>query len=51
MDPLDILENLSDVKPAYQPIVSAVKHTVIGYEVLGRFYFENEWISLGVFFS
>ncbi|MCH4826227.1 EAL domain-containing protein [Planococcus halocryophilus] len=50
MDPLDILENLSDVKPAYQPIVSAVKHTVIGYEVLGRFHFKNEWISLGNFF-
>ncbi|AIY04642.1 diguanylate cyclase/phosphodiesterase [Planococcus sp. PAMC 21323] len=50
MDPLDILENLSDVKPAFQPIVSAVKHTVIGYEVLGRFHFQNEWISLGNFF-
>ena len=50
MDPLDILENLHNVKPAYQPIISAVKHNVIGYEVLGRFHFEGNWISLGDFF-
>lgn len=50
MDPLDILENLHKVKPAFQPIVSAVKHTVIGYEVLGRFHFEGTWVSLGSFF-
>ncbi|MGH2318451.1 EAL-associated domain-containing protein [Planococcus sp. SE5232] len=50
MDPLDILENLHNVKPAFQPIISAVKHTVIGYEVLGRFQFEGAWISLGDFF-
>ena len=50
MDPLDILENLHKVKPAFQPIVSAVKHTVIGYEVLGRFQFEGTWVSLGPFF-
>lgn len=50
MDPLDILENLHKVKPAFQPIISAVKHTVIGYEVLGRFQFEEKWISLGDFF-
>lgn len=51
MDPLDILENLDKVKPAFQPIVSAVKHTVIGYEVLGRFQVENDWSSLGDFFQ
>ncbi|ANU11840.1 diguanylate cyclase [Planococcus antarcticus DSM 14505] len=50
MDPLDILENLHKVKPAFQPIISAVKHNVIGYEVLGRFQFEGSWISLGDFF-
>lgn len=50
MDPLDILENLTKVKPAFQPIVSAVKHSVIGYEVLGRFEYEGKWISLGDFF-
>lgn len=50
MDPFDILENLHNVKPAFQPIVSAVKHAVIGYEVLGRFQSEDSWISLGDFF-
>lgn len=50
MDPLDILENLHNVKPVFQPIISATKHTVIGYEVLGRYHSENEWISLGDFF-
>ncbi|RNF39013.1 EAL-associated domain-containing protein [Planococcus salinus] len=50
MDPLYILENLHKVKPAFQPIVSAVKHTVIGYEVLGRIQYKGEWLSLGNFF-
>ncbi|KAA0957020.1 EAL-associated domain-containing protein [Planococcus kocurii] len=50
MDPFDILENLHKVKPAFQPIISAVKHTVIGYEVLGRFQVEDTWMSLGSFF-
>lgn len=50
MDPLDILENLNKVKPAFQPIISAVKHDVVGYEVLGRFQFEDTWVSLGDFF-
>lgn len=51
MDPLDILENLHNVKPVFQPIISAAKHTIIGYEVLGRFQNETgKWISLGDFF-
>lgn len=50
MDPLDIIENLHKVKPAFQPIIGAVKHTVIGYEVLGRFQSEGAWVSLGDFF-
>ncbi|MDL4842980.1 EAL domain-containing protein [Aquibacillus rhizosphaerae] len=51
MDPLDIVENIHNVKPIYQPIVSAIRHNVIGYEVLGQFYNdEDEWISLGAFF-
>lgn len=51
MDPLEILENLHKVRPVYQPIISAVKHDVIGYEVLGRYQSENgDWISLGDFF-
>lgn len=50
MDPLTILENLHKAKPAFQPIVSAEKHKVIGYEVLGRFEHDGAWISLGDFF-
>ncbi|MCJ1909988.1 EAL domain-containing protein [Planococcus ruber] len=50
MDPLTILENLHKTKPAFQPIVSAEKHKVIGYEVLGRFEDDGIWISLGDFF-
>ncbi|MFC7063272.1 EAL domain-containing protein [Halobacillus seohaensis] len=50
MDPLDIVGNLHNIKPVYQPIVSAIRHTVIGYEVLGRVYNGEEWVSLGAFF-
>ncbi|WP_407271384.1 EAL-associated domain-containing protein [Radiobacillus sp. PE A8.2] len=50
MDPFDIIGNLHNIKPVYQPIISAIKHNVIGYEVLGRVYDGNEWISLGPFF-
>ncbi|UOR13667.1 EAL domain-containing protein [Halobacillus amylolyticus] len=50
MDPLDIVGNLHNIKPVYQPIVSAIKHDVIGYEVLGRFHDAEEWMSLGPFF-
>lgn len=51
MDPLLVLENLQNVKPVFQPIVSAVKHTIIGYEVRGRFKHNDEWRSLGEFFQ
>ncbi len=51
MDPLLVLENLQNVKPVFQPIVSAVKHTIIGYEVRGRFKHNGEWLSLGHFFQ
>lgn len=50
MDPLDIVDNLHKVKPVYQPIISAVRYDVIGYEVLGRFQDGHEWRSLGDFF-
>ncbi|MBP1949924.1 EAL domain-containing protein [Virgibacillus litoralis] len=50
MDPLDIVDNLHKVKPVYQPIISAVRYDVIGYEVLGRFHDDHEWRSLGAFF-
>ncbi|MFG6149252.1 EAL domain-containing protein [Halobacillus sp. B23F22_1] len=50
MDPLDIVSHLHKIKPVYQPVISAIKHDVAGYEVLGRFYYNNEWRSLGEFF-
>ncbi|MFD1040664.1 EAL-associated domain-containing protein [Virgibacillus byunsanensis] len=51
MDPLDIVGNMDKVKPVYQPIISAIRYDVIGYEVLGRFHDGNEWRSLGNFFQ
>ncbi|WP_077625087.1 EAL domain-containing protein [Sediminibacillus massiliensis] len=50
MDPLEIVGNLHNTKPIYQPIISAIRHTVIGYEVLGRYRNGDEWVSLGDFF-
>lgn len=51
LDPLDILTNIEDVIPFYQPIFSAEEQKVIGYEVLGRIQLESEVQSLGPFFS
>lgn len=50
LDPLDILTNIEDVIPYYQPIFSAEEQKVIGYEVLGRIKVESEVKSLGPFF-
>ncbi|WP_226038524.1 EAL domain-containing protein [Aquibacillus saliphilus] len=50
MDPLDIVGNLDKIKPVYQPIVSAIRHNIIGYEVLGRYDNGDQWLSLGDFF-
>ncbi|KGP92095.1 diguanylate phosphodiesterase [Pontibacillus chungwhensis BH030062] len=50
MDPLDVVSHLERVKPVYQPVFSAVKHDIIGYEILGRYWHEGEWVSLGGFF-
>lgn len=49
MDPLDIVGNLDQIKPVYHPVVSAIRHDVVGYEVLGRYYNGHEWLSLGSF--
>src|SRR5690242_17924523 len=51
MDALDILTDLENVIPFFQPIFSADEHRVIGYEVLGRYMANNEPISLGPFFQ
>lgn len=50
MDPLDIVGNLHKIKPVFQPIVSAINHDVIGYEVLARYKENQTWESLGPFF-
>lgn len=50
MDALDIISNLENVIPYFQPIFSADEQRVIGYEVLGRYHGEGEVISLGPFF-
>lgn len=50
MDPLEILLNLDQVIPYYQPIISADTHMVIGYEVFGRIKDHDEIKSLGGFF-
>jgi EAL domain-containing protein (putative c-di-GMP-specific phosphodiesterase class I) len=51
MDALDILSNLDDVLPFFQPIFSADEQRIIAYEVLGRFKSEGNIISLGPFFQ
>lgn len=51
MDALEILMNVQKIVPYFQPILSATKQKVIGYEVLGRIIFENEVTSLGDFFN
>lgn len=50
MNALDIITDLSKVKPYYQAIFSADSHMVIGYEVLGRIETNNGIKSLGAFF-
>jgi EAL domain-containing protein (putative c-di-GMP-specific phosphodiesterase class I) len=51
MDALDILTDLENVIPFFQPIFSADEHRVIGYEVLGRYISDGQPISLGSFFG
>ena len=51
MDALDILTNLEQVVPFFQPIFNADEHKIIGYEILGRYINGKEDISLGSFFQ
>ncbi len=50
MDALDILTDLENVIPYFQPIFSADEQRVIAYEVLGRYRAGGNIISLGNFF-
>ncbi|ADU30590.1 diguanylate phosphodiesterase [Evansella cellulosilytica DSM 2522] len=51
MDPLDILLNKDKIVPHYQPIISADKQIVVGYEVFARMLTKNGPQSLGSFFN
>ncbi|MFL6557285.1 MAG: diguanylate phosphodiesterase, partial [Bacillus sp. (in: firmicutes)] len=51
MDALEILSDLENVFPYFQPIFSADEQSVIAYEVLGRYESEGKIISLGAFFQ
>ncbi|WP_080849209.1 EAL domain-containing protein [Cytobacillus gottheilii] len=51
MDPLEVMANIKNVFPFFQPIFSADEHRIIGYEVLGRYRNEHEVVSLGPFFQ
>lgn len=51
MDALDILTDLENVIPFFQPIFSADEQRVIGYEVLGRYLTADQPVSLGPFFQ
>jgi EAL domain-containing protein (putative c-di-GMP-specific phosphodiesterase class I) len=50
MDALDIITDLDNVIPFFQPIFSADEHRAIGYEILGRFKTKQGIESLGPFF-
>ncbi|RIW29512.1 EAL domain-containing protein [Bacillus salacetis] len=50
MDPLEIMSNVERAFPYFQPVFSADEHTIMGYEILGRYEGENGVISLGPFF-
>ncbi|RBW69493.1 EAL domain-containing protein [Bacillus taeanensis] len=50
MDALDIISNIEQTKPYFQPIISAEEQAVIGYEVLGRIETKKGVESLGFFF-
>ncbi|WP_394176163.1 EAL domain-containing protein [Guptibacillus hwajinpoensis] len=51
MDALDVMGKKEDIFPYFQPIVSADKQEIIGYEVLGRIHTDEGIKSLGFFFQ
>ncbi|WP_409253525.1 EAL-associated domain-containing protein [Bacillus sp. SCS-153A] len=50
MDPLEIMANIDRTFPYFQPVFSADAHTIMGYEILGRYHGEEGIVSLGPFF-
>ncbi|SFL74313.1 EAL domain-containing protein [Salibacterium qingdaonense] len=51
MDALDIVMNKQNVIPYLQPIISADRQEITGYEVLGRYQDEESTVSLRPFFQ
>ncbi|MFD2704597.1 EAL domain-containing protein [Salibacterium lacus] len=51
MDALDIVMNKQNVMPHLQPIISADRQEITGYEVLGRYQDEEGIVSLRPFFQ
>ena len=51
VDALDVLLHKEKIVPFFQPVISAEKQLVIGYEVLARFQTEKGLESLGWFFQ
>jgi EAL domain-containing protein (putative c-di-GMP-specific phosphodiesterase class I) len=51
VDALDIITDLENVVPYFQPIFNAEEHRIVGYEILGRYQGREETISLGSFFQ
>ncbi|WP_345840733.1 hypothetical protein [Bacillus sp. P14.5] len=50
MDPLEVVANLNRAFPYFQPVFSADEHTIMGYEILGRYQADTGVVSLGPFF-
>ncbi len=51
MDPLDVMINIEQVLPYFQPIISADKQLVVGYEVKVYLQNGNQTEPLDWFFS
>ncbi|MDQ0299252.1 EAL domain-containing protein (putative c-di-GMP-specific phosphodiesterase class I) [Salibacterium salarium] len=50
MDALEIVMNKQNVFPYYQPVISADRQEITGYEVIGCYKQEDETVSLSAFF-
>jgi EAL domain-containing protein (putative c-di-GMP-specific phosphodiesterase class I) len=50
LDPLEVIENVPQVVPQFQPVLNSSEYRIIGYEVLGRINQDGALNSLGPFF-
>lgn len=51
MDAMEVLTNLEQIQPYFQPVFSADEHIAVGYEILGRYVDDSGITSLGEFFE